>query len=446
MTEHVPDPILAAYARDPGTHREIEAHLSSCEECRQTANTDRALAVGMSHRETWRLAEEIMNRRGQFDARNFKDRMDAEDLEAEQMLEPVLKTPYSLTHANIATKPRFRTGGVVRKLMTAALDQCHKDPKYALALAATGQLISAQLPASNYSAAEIHDLQGNALKDLATVYRYLGNFAEARRALARAEEAFKELSDEGMGLAAVKHARAQLLNAQQRNPEALSLAHEAAQEYAERDETMSHTETMETIAAIHHDSGDISKAQAIYRSVFHSADVLDNPEMKARSAKALGIIARDSGDFGAASRYFLEALQLYQAMGKDAMVIRMKWSICRLALMTGNARDCSVRLLEIRSALADKGMAHDAAEVDLDRAEAHLILEEFELARSICATLPETFIQANMLRGALTAAAYLKEAAASGRVTRRDFQHVRRYLAELTKQPELAFAPPPESR
>src|SRR5436305_1512008 len=182
MTDHTPDHVLAAYARDPESHREIEEHLSSCEPCRKTAEIDRALAAGMSRDETWRLEKEITNQSEQHDKLN--DRLDAEDIEAERILEPILDTPYSLAYANITAKPRFRTGGIVRKLMAAALDQCHKDPKYALALAGTADLISTMLPPNYYPAETLHNLRGNLLKDFATVYRYLGKFNEAHRALA----------------------------------------------------------------------------------------------------------------------------------------------------------------------------------------------------------------------------------------------------------------------
>jgi len=444
-SDHIPDEILAAYARDPDSHRDIEEHLNSCDACRRMAGSDRALAIGMSDRETWRLEAEIASQRAQLEFRHFDDRLDAEDAEAERILEPVLQTPYSLAYANITAKPRFRTGGVVRKLMSEALDQCHKDPKYALALAATGQLISTQLSRDSYPAEMLHDLRGNVWKDFATVYRYLGKFDEAFRSLARAEEAFKELTDDGMGLAAVKHGRAQLLHLQQKNVEALLLAREAAEEYAERRATVLHLEVTETIAIILNDMHNNQEARAIYQTVFDSADTVDNPEMKARSAKGLGVIARDSGDFGTASRYFLQALQIYQSLGKDAMVVRMKWSIARLALMAGNPRAAAVRLAEIGSALAEKGMVHDAAEVELDRVEAHLALDEYEQANSICKSLPAIFIQANMVTGALTAASYLREVAEMRRLTRADVQHVRRYLTDLERRPDLEFAPPPPS-
>jgi hypothetical protein len=87
-------------------------------------------------------------------------------------------------------------------------------------------------------------------------------------------------------------------------------------------------------------------------------------------------------------------------------------------------------------------MMSDAAEVDLDRVEAHLVLREYETAHAICERLPAVFIQANMLTGALMAASYLKEAAEMRRLTPEDVQHVRQYLERLERRPELQFVRP----
>jgi hypothetical protein len=237
-SDHIPEEILVAYADDPESHREIEPHLDFCDQCRRIANTHRILGAGIRRAGTWRFEREITTQRDQLEFRNFIDAQDAEDAEAERILEPVLRTPYSLAYAHITAKPRFRTAGVVRKLMAAALDQCHKDPKYALVLAATGQLILELLPRERYPTEALTDLRGHVWKDFATVHRYLGQFAEAHKDLAHAQKAFEELTDEGMGLAAVKHGRAQLLHLQQRNAAALPLAREAAQEYEERKESL----------------------------------------------------------------------------------------------------------------------------------------------------------------------------------------------------------------
>ena len=55
----------------------------------------------------------------------------------------------------------------------------------------------------------------------------------------------------------------------------------------------------------------------------------------------------------------------------------------------------------------------------------------------------QAFTQAGKLTGALTALAYLKEAAVSGKLTNTLTSHVGRYLVRVDRQPALLFAPPP---
>jgi hypothetical protein len=50
-----------------------------------------------------------------------------------------------------------------------------------------------------------------------------------------------------------------------------------------------------------------------------------------------------------------------------------------------------------------------------------------------------------MLTGAMTAAAFLKEAAAQRTIKREHITHVRRYLDALDRSPDVVFVPPPDT-
>ena len=84
------------------------------------------------------------------------------------------------------------------------------------------------------------------------------------------------------------------------------------------------------------------------------------------------------------------------------------------------------------------------ARARLDLAEALLLLGRLEEVHSLCVDLIAFFERATMLTGALTAAAYLREAAANRTLTPTLIEHVRQYLTELERAPELRFVPPPE--
>jgi hypothetical protein len=50
-----------------------------------------------------------------------------------------------------------------------------------------------------------------------------------------------------------------------------------------------------------------------------------------------------------------------------------------------------------------------------------------------------------MITGALTAVAYMKEAAAAGTLRAASVNAVRTYLRRVDRQPDLVFVPPPDS-
>lgn len=117
--EHVAEEVLAAYAESPDSVEDraaVEDHLATCRECRATADDLRAVMAAMRDEETWWIAGEMVNGDGQRAIREFVERLEAEDAEAERMLEPMLESQYLFTKANITRRRRFHTGGVVRRL------------------------------------------------------------------------------------------------------------------------------------------------------------------------------------------------------------------------------------------------------------------------------------------------------------------------------------------
>lgn len=443
---HLPDETLIDYADDPASlsnRRAVEDHLASCAECRAKLDDFRVLASAMRDEETWWAAEEISDGGG-LAIREFIARREAEDAEAERMLRPLLESSYRFSYANVARKKRFQTAGVVRLLCETTRHECDRDPRFALTLAETACFIADTLPDDDYPAAAVNELRGTAWKEYSTVCRHLQRFEAGYDALNRAERAYRRLADPGMQLATVELCRALLLWEQQRYDDALRSARSAAAQFAARRETERYFQAKEVEATILHRKGDVAAACETYSAAFELADSIGDPEMKARAARNLGIAYRDRGDIGEAGKYLLVALQLYEALEKHAMVVHTRWSIARLSLSAGNFIDAAQRLPALILELTRLGMRGDAASAQLDHAEALLILGRYEEVETACGDLFAFFRQAQMLTGAMTAAAYLKEAAASRKLTRRHFEQVRKYLEDLERSPELAFVPPPD--
>jgi tetratricopeptide (TPR) repeat protein len=446
--QHPDEDLLIAYVDDPAAYPEIAAHAEHCGPCREVATDHRNIKDALKLPETWWAEAAVSCGETRSAAMAYAARLNAEDEDAKRLLEPVLgdrtNTAYRLPA--VTRMKKFFTGGVVRQLCEAVREECKREPRLALRLADAAQAIAEALPDNYYPAKQVYELRGNAWKEYATVCaRYLGQFENGYDALRRADRAFNELDNPIRGLASVKLTRASLLWKQGRYEEALPLARGAAADYDACGLPLQYVEAVEIVAAIAWMMGDLATARETFKNTFELADTLDDPEMKARASKNLGLLFRDAGDFGNASKYLLMALQFYQGLENDALVDRVRWSIGKLALMAGNFRVAQRRLAEVHLAFDRKGMEGDAADVRLDLAEAHLLLCEFDEVEMLCAELVAVFHQQARATGALTAATFLHEAAQARRLERRDLDHVRRYLKEVQANSALVFAPPPEA-
>lgn len=76
--------------------------------------------------------------------------------------------------------------------------------------------------------------------------------------------------------------------------------------------------------------------------------------------------------------------------------------------------------------------------------EALLILERWDEIAKVAAHAYRVLRKAGNVTGALTALAYLKEAAAKRQLTPESLRVVREYLRRVEREPDLLFAPPPD--
>jgi tetratricopeptide (TPR) repeat protein len=444
---HVDDADLIDYSDDPARLRnraEVEEHLQLCADCRRQVDDYRLLAVALRDEETWWYADEASVDRGPGVVRDFEQRLAAEDAFAERALRPLVASKYVFMYANIARKKQFRTGGMVRLLCRAAYDEVVRDPVFAQALAEAATLIAEALPDDLYPLQAVNDLRGAAWKEYSTACRYLGDFDRALDALDRAERAYRRLLFGAPGIAVVNLARGGVLWKQQRYPEALARAREAAEAFASQGNERRYFEARQLEAVILYRMGDVAAALKAYELTFKSAENVGDPEMRARAAQNLGVAFREGGNIGLATKYLLIALQLNGTLGHKADSAQTRWSIALLPLVAGNFIDAEKRLREAVFELTSLGMASDAALAKLSLAEALHMLHRDDEVVAICSELVSYFRGARMVTGALTAVSFLKEAAAARRLTRRAIVYVREYLSELQERPALAFAPPPD--
>lgn len=444
--EHPSERRLGLLALDPalGPERDaIEAHLAACGACRDALEEIRAHDRTLREPDTWAAATKNADARAQ-ELRAFFLRATEEDAAAVALLKG-FEDPEAATNfvwEDVARKPEYRTGGVARRLCTLANGMCERQPLYALSLAEAATRIADLLPDASYPRTTIHELRGEARKEQANAFRFLGRFGDALEALDAAEEEYRSLPLEGVGIVAVQYVRAYVLYEQEQLDTAEVLAHQSAMGALHLGDTDRFMRARHLQGEILYERRSFKDAAAMFASILTYGEQWGDALWIARESLTLGQCHIELGSLSDASMLLHRALRLFSDLRLAPEVTRTGWAIARLYFADGKAAEAAYRLRTAIQELTRFGMFTDAGIAAVDLAEMlHTLARTREIPR-LLAGVVQTFTAAGKLTGALTALAYLKDAAMSGQIVPSAFPHVRRFLARAERQPDLLFAPP----
>lgn len=444
--EHPSDELLGLYALDSALVDErdaVEAHVAACDECRTALEEIRRFDGTLQEPDTWVAAQQGTDARAQ-ELRAFVVRAKEEDAAAVALLKD-FESPEAAANfvwEDVAGKPDYQTGGVARRLCTLANSMCERQPLYALSLAEAATRIADLLPDASYPRTTIHELRGEARKEQANAFRFLGRFADALKALDAAEEEYGQLPLEGVGMVAVHFVRAQVLHEQDQLDDAEVLARQSAASALHLGETDRFMRARHLQGEILGTRGLFADAAEIFASVLAYGEQHEHALWIARESLTVGLCQIELRSLPEASRLLHRALRLFSDLDLPPEVTRTGWAIARLYFAEGKAAEATYRLRTAIQELTRFGILTDAAIAAVDLAEMlHTLGRTREIPKLLTGVV-QTFTAAGKLTGALTALAYLKDAAAAGQIAPAAFLHVRRFLTRAERQPELLFAPP----
>lgn len=422
---------------------EWEAHQSACEECTSRVAKSRMFGEMISDVETWTLVDEIETHRRSSALHDIDAQLRKEDEDAQRLLGRVSRSPYKFLWAILKVRNRrYRTGGVVRFLSGAAREQCESDPLHARNLADAASAIANALPDDLYPASGVEHLRGVALKERANASRYLGQHAAALDDLDRAERAFRRLVFPDLHLASVDMIRATVLAEIERTEEALFFATRAGDTFARFGETGRWAQTQLVVGGIHFYSAEYEAARDTFAAVIDLGRAIIDNELEARVHYNVGVCDMELGRFDEAAVRFAAAHPLFQKLGKQTEIVRTQWSIGRLTLLAGSAKEAVRRLGAARDAALGLRMSDDAAKITLDLVMALLATRETRRISRLLREAVKYFADAGQSAAIVEATAYLRQAAAADRLTADLVDFVRRFIARAERDAGLAFSPP----
>ena len=162
-------------------------------------------------------------------------------------------------------------------------------------------------------------------------------------------------------------------------------------------------------------------------------------------ARVLGNLAhvyRKRNKVELAIHYYDCASVLLHDIGARTETVRIRWNVAVMLAEAGKVTDACDRLRDLTGEMEHLGMTSEAALAGLDVAELLLAQNRYEEVAEICRSTMEAFEFAGLsyTTRALTALAYIREAATQRRADRTLVRNVRDYIQKLPRQPDLLFA------
>jgi tetratricopeptide (TPR) repeat protein len=445
MSEHIDDLELSEYTFDPDSiaperRTEIQRHTEKCAECGARLDFYFVAEDDLRDPEVWGESTAQMPA----SLRDEAYRCAVEDAEADVLLRPYFANPAKAMWANLPKQREFLTGGVVRRL-NARADKLHRsEPLTALIFADLAQAISDLLPDSLYPGNAVFELRAVAWKQRANALLFLARYDDALEALRSAERAYRKLPSFTHGLAAVELVRASVYYQVEDLEEADTHAQLAEKSYGYLGQERKCTAARYLRGSIKYLAHDLGGASAIFQKVIEFGENASDVEWIAKGSYARANCELDRGNAAEASLLFHTALVIFRETGPAVDRICAEWGLARVVLHGGRADDAAGRLRAVIDELEERGMVMEAAVAGLDLADAHLVLQQPRHVARIAAHSYRVLKEAGVVTSALTALAYLEEAATNGRVNRNLIQNVRTFLRRTERQPDLIFLIPPD--
>jgi tetratricopeptide (TPR) repeat protein len=418
-----------------------EAHLASCPTCRGWMEIHQHFDESLRGSEPWLVANPAADPYRQ-SLREMAFQTQREDEEADQLLAPLLAEPERVAWGELVNDSRYRTGGVVRRLCEAAHQVCPRVPEQALTLSKAAIAISVVLPDDLYPARAVSVLRGLAWKELANAARFLDRFHEAIEALARAESFHRHAASPEVDLAIIGGIRALLFFGIDDIDGADECAKASLEMLLHLGQELRSLNVMTVQGTVLRQRGEFTRSIETLTRVQELAESMKDPLWQRLAACNLSWSFLESGDPLTAAKFIRTARDGLAELGYLSDVTRCDWGLALVSRDLGNHREALTQLLAVSASFAEQKVVVDSATAMVEAFEIMLALGETEDIERLATGLVETFTEAGKMESALTALAYIKEAAAGKSITPEILRAARTFLRRVERHRDLIFVPP----
>ncbi len=441
IEQHYDDEVLI------GMLEEAEAsdpHLPACESCAGSLESYRGLTSALGDTSVWderELSEDPVPRTSSM-LRSMAATTKAEDAAAGPIVAKLCEAGTLQRRELIDAHPQWRTAGTVRKLLEAVDKSNFVEPKLAAEWAELAVDVAQSLESGRYPFETVMILRGKAHRAYAHMLYYTGSYAESVEALDRTDALLRECVVSEYDSARARLVRAQVYNEIERLDEAVSLADSARETFRAFGDVRREAVAEATKAASFMYARRFAEALRIFERL--AADSRIDDAGRAFYVHNAAICQRELSRFEESKVLFARSIAEFERLGMATARARARWHLGQLLLAERRCGEARSLLIELRQEFEELGMPQDVALISIDAAEALLMLDRPAEVAHLCHAAMAYFTKAGLAytQGALTALAYLKEAAEARTLTPKALGDVRAYFELLPKQPDLLFAYP----
>jgi len=301
--------------------------------------------------------------------------------------------------------------------------------------------ISMALSEGHYPAHAVSVLRGMAWKELANALRFLDRFHEAIEALAHAETFYRNLASPDLDLGIIAATRAGVLvhiDDLDGAAENARLALEIFQHLGQETRSLYVMAVEGCVLRLRGETGTaIIKLQQLLKLAESTQDVT----WQATAKTNLAWCYLKAGDLADAAVLFREARSGYTKLGFTSDVTRCDWGLALVARDLGRHREALNQLLAVSATFRQQQVVLDSATTMVQAFEIMLALGEVDRIESLAAGLVTRLTEAGKMESALTALAYVKEAAESRSLTAKSLREAHAFLRRSERHRDLVFVP-----
>jgi tetratricopeptide (TPR) repeat protein len=450
VERHYDDEALISIAQAAeAAHGVRDPHLVTCSTCADALESYRAISDVLSDESVWQVQELRTEPSAASISRlrSFAQRQQDESVSATEVVDALLASPSGSWLHTVRFDSRYRTAGVARELLSRSEAAIHTMPSDAVSIAKAAIRVAEYLDEGMYESGVVARARGAAARQCAFALFYVGEPVEALEFVDLAQREFERCAVADYDLARLDIVRAVVYRALERHNEAAPLTQNAARVFeAYSDEKRLASACIAEAYLLLH-TNQHREALTILRRVESRLGFAADPTTRAIVQTNIGICLAQIGNVADALTAFETAAALEMELGDRSGAIRTRLNVAMLLREQGHVAEARRRLVALSAEVRSLGMADLAVCADLELADLLIVERSFDDAERLCRNAIAYFERSGSVHGegALMALTYLREAAEEKRLSRETVRHVKRYIERIEAEPQLLFAPLPQS-